>query len=418
MKRLLLAALPIFAIAAIPAAHAANPEHLQRLLKTNQCPNCDLSGADLKDTNLFGANLTNANLKGAILKGSNLGFANFTDADLSGANLENAYLDRATLENTNLAQADLTGANLRNTTIVGVRLNGANLRGANLQQLNLTGASLRGVDLTGANLSGAILSGFRSLQNPQSSLLIGRFDLVTLSSLACQTETEPLDTRGATQIGVEFLRADLSGATLKDANLSNAMLAFSDLSNANLTGATLKGACLRGGNLSGAILDRADLQSAVLKQAILENASLKETRNADLTGVFQTQRLAQQNATEKQIKSVVRLMIRSQIAQLINNKRFAADYRALKIAPETESDQYFYRVFSQGDRTQFTMVAAVPKSEGLRTYIGFVMPSHVKDGFPRSQLCVSREAKPILPKMPTPPKTDSISCPAGFDKVD
>lgn len=71
MKRLPLAALPIFAIAAIPAAHAANPEHLQRLLKTNQCPNCDLSGADLKDTNLFGANLTNANLKGAILRSPN-----------------------------------------------------------------------------------------------------------------------------------------------------------------------------------------------------------------------------------------------------------------------------------------------------------------------------------------------------------
>jgi len=75
----------------------------------------DLSGKDLRHTNLEGAFLAEA-----ILSGTNLTMANLT----------NAYLREADLRGANLTKADLTGANLTN----------AYLRGANLTKANLTGA--------------------------------------------------------------------------------------------------------------------------------------------------------------------------------------------------------------------------------------------------------------------------------------
>ena len=68
---------------------------LDRLKKTNECAGCDLSGANLGNTDLFGANLEGANLKRANLRGANLGGANLkwaklTEADLSDANIDGA----------------------------------------------------------------------------------------------------------------------------------------------------------------------------------------------------------------------------------------------------------------------------------------------------------------------------------------
>ncbi|MEM1426966.1 MAG: pentapeptide repeat-containing protein, partial [Cyanobacteria bacterium P01_H01_bin.130] len=65
------------------ASRAADPQHLQQLLQTNSCENCDLRGAGLVYGNLQGANLQGANLQGANLSRSNLRYAN-----LQGANLE------------------------------------------------------------------------------------------------------------------------------------------------------------------------------------------------------------------------------------------------------------------------------------------------------------------------------------------
>ncbi|MFM6437017.1 MAG: pentapeptide repeat-containing protein, partial [Microcystis panniformis] len=61
--------------------------HLQQLLSTRQCPQCDLSGSGLVQSNLVGAKLNGANLVGA-----NLSQANLSGADLSGANLTSASL--------------------------------------------------------------------------------------------------------------------------------------------------------------------------------------------------------------------------------------------------------------------------------------------------------------------------------------
>ena len=93
-------------------------------------------GADLRDTDLYGADLCNADLRGA-----NLSDADLCDADLRSANLSDADLCDADLYGANLSDADLCHADLR----------GADLRGADLRGANLCGANLR--DAKGCYLS-------------------------------------------------------------------------------------------------------------------------------------------------------------------------------------------------------------------------------------------------------------------------
>jgi uncharacterized protein YjbI with pentapeptide repeats len=88
------------------ATHAFDPADREKLRKTKNCPNCDLSDANLSEERLPGANLSGANLSGTKLFHSYLAGAN-----LSGANLFAANLSRSNLSGANLTNADLSGAN-------------------------------------------------------------------------------------------------------------------------------------------------------------------------------------------------------------------------------------------------------------------------------------------------------------------
>jgi len=92
---------------------------------SQNCPGCNLQGANLAEAslmraNLAGANLSSANMVKANLKWANLKGANLTSADLSGANLAGADLAGANLE-----RADLTGANLEQANLKGATITGA-----------------------------------------------------------------------------------------------------------------------------------------------------------------------------------------------------------------------------------------------------------------------------------------------------
>lgn len=92
---------------------------------SQNCPGCNLQGANLAEAsllraNLAGANLSNANMVKANLKWANLKGANLSSADLSGANLAGADLSGANLE-----RADLTGANLEQANLKGATINSA-----------------------------------------------------------------------------------------------------------------------------------------------------------------------------------------------------------------------------------------------------------------------------------------------------
>lgn len=90
-----------------PASQAFDPEDLGQLLRTLSCPNCDLSGADLRFLNLTGANLEHANLSEANFYRSTL-----DNADLSGANLRHAYLTEVSAIATNFNSAKFDEATL------------------------------------------------------------------------------------------------------------------------------------------------------------------------------------------------------------------------------------------------------------------------------------------------------------------
>lgn len=109
-------------------ATAENLDHMQRLLSTRQCFQCDLSNAGL----VF-AKLSNANLGQANLSGANLSRADLQGADLRGANLAGATLFGANLSGAKLDGAILQGADLRNTYLAGATLDSALMEGALLQ---------------------------------------------------------------------------------------------------------------------------------------------------------------------------------------------------------------------------------------------------------------------------------------------
>jgi len=106
-------------------------EDLDRLKKTNECVECDLSDANLGGADLSGAYLWDAKLRGANLNGANLRGAKLNGADLQGATLYGANLFVA-----NLNDADLKGANFNDAD-----LSGANLEGANLNFAKLIGSA-------------------------------------------------------------------------------------------------------------------------------------------------------------------------------------------------------------------------------------------------------------------------------------
>ena len=89
------------------------------------------------------------------------------------------------------------------------------------------------------------------------------------------------DLSGANLRNADLRNADLSNANLSYANLRNADLSNANLSYANLRGANLRNADLSYANLRGANLRNADLRNADLSYANLNSADL---RNADLSG--------------------------------------------------------------------------------------------------------------------------------------
>ena len=99
------------------SAIAGDEQHLIQLLRSRQCPDCQLNDVDL------------------------------THADLRDADLKGAYLRRANLSQARLDGADLSGSDLSFTS-----LQGASLRGSDLRNSRLMGTDLRRADLTGARL--------------------------------------------------------------------------------------------------------------------------------------------------------------------------------------------------------------------------------------------------------------------------
>ncbi len=71
-------------------SHRIYSKDFYRLIKTNQCPRCNLYKAPLSNINLTNADLAGANLRKADLRDATLYKANISGANLNHANLEGA----------------------------------------------------------------------------------------------------------------------------------------------------------------------------------------------------------------------------------------------------------------------------------------------------------------------------------------
>jgi uncharacterized protein YjbI with pentapeptide repeats len=192
----------------------------------------DLSGADLRQMNLGGANFRGSDLSGADLRDADLSGTDFANAVLTGANLYKLDLRAAALKGAVLDKANLVGANLR---FLDLSSSMSQLEGANLMLADLTGANLSGAVLDNADLSSAYLD------------------------------------------GADFSRAFMGDAVLRYAHLSGAKLIGTYLHGADFTHADLSGAHLDGAHLNGAYLIDADLMDAFLPGADLRQAVLVRT---------------------------------------------------------------------------------------------------------------------------------------------
>ncbi|MEP0956263.1 pentapeptide repeat-containing protein [Microcoleus sp. FACHB-1515] len=243
---------------------------------SGQLPRLDLSRIDLGQTNqpafrlvldqtdLSSLNFRSARLAGVSLRGTRFygrgkddRWGTFDDAiaDLSGAELKQtdltgAILSRVRLDRTNFTNATLNKADLSHARSIAGNFSNASLVGGNLQQAVLERASFTGANLGNANFSQV---------NLQAGMISQAQAIATNFTRANLRQS---DWREADLSRSNFTEANLDNADLSAANLQNANFTNANLQNANLTGADLNGV-----NFSGANLDGADFQDAIFVPA-------------------------------------------------------------------------------------------------------------------------------------------------------
>ncbi|MCW5696159.1 MAG: pentapeptide repeat-containing protein [Bauldia sp.] len=214
---------------------------------TDDCPDCDLAGVDLRRRNLAGADLSGANLSFSMLHRTILAGANLEGADLRGTDLNLADLKRANLSGADLTEALMYGTDAAAAVFAGAVLDRTRAQRARFTGANLTGAQFRGSlarngNYAGANLTGAVLTEtFFAESDFQRATLVGA------------------DLTGASFYQVRFISADLSGATatgadLRLTDLTNAVLVGTDLTDATLNLARSSGADFTDAIFAGTIM--------------------------------------------------------------------------------------------------------------------------------------------------------------------
>lgn len=124
---------------------------------------CYMSHTRIPMVNLTGADMRNSDLMGAMLRRADLSDCRLNPihcyrADLREARVVNSLLNGANFRGADCRQADFSNSDMDRVILSDANLAGANLRGANLSRANLDRADLTGADLTGATLNGTALT--------------------------------------------------------------------------------------------------------------------------------------------------------------------------------------------------------------------------------------------------------------------
>jgi hypothetical protein len=121
---------------------------------------------------------------------------------------------------------------------------------------------------------------------------------------------------------------------------------------------------------------------------------------------------------QAEARQIVNVMTRSQQAYYLKHGKFSTALSDLNLDVQPDTSLYFYRTFTYRDQQGLVMVAAVPRHQGFKTYVGFVnvlRTTGIRSTTTEATLCESREAKPLLRRLPkTVPNSGIVPCPSGF----
>lgn len=360
-------------------AYAENPDHMRQLVRTGDCPGCDLSDTVLSELNLQGADLQGANLSGTRLRNVQLNQANLREANLSGARF------------------------------LGTSLQGANLQGASLEAASsffFCGVFAEGSDRDVRDC--VMTSLFRQL-GPQ--LCDDSYGLDPSLDDVTSLCTEDLESLFLASVSVFY-----GGGNLPGVNLTGA-----DLTGADLTGADLTGVDLRYASLEGAIATDTNFS-----YALLFNATTAAVQNADLSTAWQTpvavgqwlnQAFAAIDADAVRAEGLTNAgaLGRAQQAHYLEFSVFSTNLEALGTGIEPETEHYRYGVISV-DPDLLTVQYALSKVDDLKSYVTVVFfeSAGMDDAFSVNVLCESPEAGRLqLADIPTPDASNR-GCPAGW----
>lgn len=232
------------------------------------------AGVDLTGADLSNMPLTGADFKDAILEG-----VNFTGADLSKADFSNAVLAGANLTGAKCSAGNFSGANIGRAILKDVDMSGGlNMSNAVLAKSDLSGAKFNGTDLTGADLTGCIFKK-TDLSNVKAQKMI--FISTDLKGINCpgadlsngifiETDITGVNFTGAKLVSAVFVTAQGTGACFQDADLENLrVVKDSVFENANFAKAKLDRANLRGTNLKKCSFEQADMNDADLSECAI-----------------------------------------------------------------------------------------------------------------------------------------------------
>jgi uncharacterized protein YjbI with pentapeptide repeats len=131
-----------------------NLNHVEQLMKTKNCPNCQLSGFNIVEYVEIWKKLNRGENHPFYIRRNSHGYhGGPPEFFLDNANLRNANLQNANLFETSLNYADLSNTDLRKASFLGSSLVGANLKGADLRCTYIVSSDLSNADLRGADFT-------------------------------------------------------------------------------------------------------------------------------------------------------------------------------------------------------------------------------------------------------------------------
>jgi uncharacterized protein YjbI with pentapeptide repeats len=162
--------------------------------------------------------------------------------------------------------------------LVNADLRGANLRGADLRGAVLTGANFIGANLSSAEIyQGSFLSWDEKAQKQFKGVDFSKADL-SGAKLSC-AYLDDVNFSGATLVETDLTCSRLRGANLSGAKLSLARLRTIDFRNANLVNADFSKTEIWACDFDGANLSGANFKDADLSAVSLRNTDLRRVKN-------------------------------------------------------------------------------------------------------------------------------------------